>query len=75
MLYFFRGYYHLNQQSWNLATATNIVLVRKPLFWGFVIPDACGERCRTTIRNPGFRADFGNWIPAFAGMTLKPGLF
>jgi predicted Fe-Mo cluster-binding NifX family protein len=40
--------------------------VRKPLLLEFVIPDS--------IRNPGFHADFGNWIPAFAGMTSERGL-
>ena len=41
--------------------------VRKPLIFGF--------RHSGESRNPGFRVYFGNWIPAFAGMTLKEGLF
>ena len=44
-----------------------LVSVRKPLFLEFVIPDS--------IRNPGFQADFVNWIPACAGMTSKTRTF
>jgi hypothetical protein len=41
-----------------------------------VIPAKTGPRSDSVVAcHPGFWADFVYWIPAYAGMTIKTGLF